>query len=206
MYSVLSTYVLMSENRRDLSVLLGRSAIRRRILALLFERPERRVHLRGIARAIDASAGTVARELRRLVESGLVDRFGEGRQVYFQANRGAPLFEPVRAIIQRTIGAPDVIRRHLEGTAGVDQAFLYGSYARGTDVTPASDVDLMIIGHPDLDDLTDRVAAAERELGRAVNYSVLTDEELENRRRRGDRFVQSVDAGPKLPILGTSDA
>lgn len=171
------------------------------MLALLFERPERRLHLRGIARAVDASAGTVARELQRLTESGLVDRSGEGRQVYFQANQGSPLFEPVRSIIQRTIGAPDVVRRHLSGTADIERAFVYGSYARGTDVTPGSDVDLMIIGRPDLDDLTDRIGAAERELGRPVNYTVLTANELQDRRRRGDRFIASVDAGPVLPII-----
>ena len=191
----------MDENNSSTQILLGRSAIRRRMLALLFERPERRLHLRGIARAVDASAGTVARELQRLTESGLVDRSGEGRQVYFQANQGSPLFEPVRSIIQRTIGAPDVVRRHLSGTADIERAFVYGSYARGTDVTPGSDVDLMIIGRPDLDDLTDRIGAAERELGRPVNYTVLTANELQDRRRRGDRFIASVDAGPVLPII-----
>jgi predicted nucleotidyltransferase/predicted transcriptional regulator with HTH domain len=196
----------MVENTTDAVVLLGRSSVRRRILALLFDRPERRLHLRGIARAVHASAGTVARELKRLVESGLVERTAEGRQVYFQADRDAPLFEPVLAIVQRTIGAPDVIRRHLAGVRNIESAFLYGSYARGTSVTPTSDVDLMIMGSPDLDELTDRVGAAERELGRPVNYTVLTDDEFEDRRRRGDRLVQSVEAGPTLPVVYRANA
>lgn len=196
----------MTENTSDLAVLLGRSAIRRRILGLLFERPERRLHLRAIARAVDASPGTVARELQRLVDAGLVGRAGEGRQVYFQADRDGPLFEPVQAIVQRTIGAPDLVRRHLADMAGIERAFLYGSYARGSDVRPESDVDLMIIGRPDLDELTDRVSAAERELARPVNYTVLTEDELSDRRRRGDPFIRSVDDGPKLAIIGHPDA
>lgn len=195
----------MNEDGHDLTVLLGRSAIRRRILALLFDRPEQRLHLRGIARAVGASAGTVARELQRLVDAGLVGRASEGRQVYFQAHRDAPLFEPVQAIVQRTIGAPDLIRQHLVNASGIDRAFLYGSYARGT-LRPESDVDLMIIGRPDLDELTDRVSAAERELARPVNFMVLTEGELADRRRRGDRFIRSVDAGPKLAIIGQPDA
>jgi predicted nucleotidyltransferase len=88
----------------------------------------------------------------------------------------------------------------------IERAFLYGSYARGTDVTPASDVDLMIIGSPDLDELTDRVGAAEREIGRPVNYTVLTDAELERRRHRGDRFVQSVETGPTLAVVDRANA
>jgi predicted nucleotidyltransferase len=88
----------------------------------------------------------------------------------------------------------------------IESAFLYGSYARGTSVTPTSDVDLMIMGSPDLDELTDRVGAAERELGRPVNYTVLTDDEFEDRRRRGDRFVQSVEAGPTLSVVDRANA
>ena len=196
----------MTENALDPRILLGRSRIRQRILALLFGRPEQRLHLRGIARAVSASAGTTARELDRLVEAGLVERSAEGRQVYFQADEQSPLFDAVQTIVQRTVGAPDVVRRHLAGLPQIDRAFIYGSYARRTDVTPSSDIDLMIIGGPDVDELTDRVSAAEREIGRPLNYTILTETELERRRRRGDRFIASVDAGPTLPVLERSDA
>lgn len=206
MYARLSTVVLVTENMRDPGVLLGRSRIRQRILALLFDRTERRLHLRGVARAVDASAGTTARELERLVNAGLVERSTEGRQVYFQADRESPLFDAVHTIVQRTVGAPDVIRRHLAGLSDIDRAFVYGSYARRSDLTATSDVDLMIIGSPDADELTDRVAAAERELGRPVNYTILTEDQLAQRRRRGDRFIASVDAGPRLHIVNGADA
>jgi len=187
-------------------VLLGRSKVRQRILALLFDRPERRLHLRGIARAVAASPGTTAREMNRLVDSGLVVRSTEGSQVYFQADRESPLFDAVRTIVQRTVGARDVIRRHLTGLSGIERAFVYGSYARATEVTAASDIDLMIIGTPDADELTDRVAAAERDLGRPLNYTILTDDELRRRRLRGDRFIASLESGPSLTVFEGSDA
>jgi predicted nucleotidyltransferase/predicted transcriptional regulator with HTH domain len=196
----------MTDSGASVDVLLGRSKVRQRILALLFERPERRLHLRGIARAVAASAGTTARELDRLVDSGLVLRSAEGSQVYFQADRQSPLFESVRTIVQRTIGGPAVIRRHLIGLSGIERAFVYGSHARGSDVTAASDIDLMIIGKPDVDELTDRAAAVERDLGRPLNYTILSDDELRQRRLRGDRFIASVDSGPSLTVLDASDA
>jgi len=188
------------ENKLDAQVLLGRSRVRQRILALLFDRPERRTHLRGIARSVGVSAGTTARELERLVDAGLVTRSIEGRQVYFQAAADSPLFDAVRTIVRRTVAAPDVLRRNLAGLRGVGRAFIYGSYARGED-TPASDVDLMIVGRPDVDELTDRVGAAEGELGRTVAYTILTADELTDRRKHRDRFIASVDAGPTIPVL-----
>ncbi len=204
-FSELSTYVLMSENAARIQVLLGRSRTRQRILALLFDRPERRTHLRGIARALSTSAGTTARELHRLVDAGLVARSTEGRQVYFQAARESPLFDAVQTIVRRTVGAPDVIRRHIAGLRGIDRAFVYGSYARGEE-TPTSDIDLMIVGNPDVDELTDRVSAAESELGRPLNYTLLTEDELEHRRKRGDHFIGSVDTGPTLPVIEPAHA
>lgn len=195
----------MTENTGEAQVLLGRSRIRQRILALLFDRPERRLHLRGVARAVGASVGTTARELDRLLDGGLVERSTEGRQVYFRAARQSPLFEAVQTIVRRTLGAPEVVRRHLAGLRGIERAFLYGSYARG-DEAATSDIDLMVIGSPDADELTDRVSAAERELGRPLNYTILTENELERRRGRGDRFIASIDAGPTLPVLGPGDA
>ena len=67
------------------SVILGRSKIRHRILALIMDAPDRRMHLRAIARAVGTSAGTAARELGRLEDASLVRRTREGNQVYFEA-------------------------------------------------------------------------------------------------------------------------
>lgn len=150
--------------------------------------------------ALGASAGSTARELERLVEAGLVTRSTEGRQVYFQAAADSPLFDALQTIVRRTVGAPDVIRRHLAGLRGIDRAFVYGSYARGEE-TATSDIDLMIVGNPDIDELTDRASAAESELGRPLNYTIFTEDELTRRRKRGDRFVASVDGGPTLPVI-----
>jgi predicted nucleotidyltransferase len=136
-----------------------------------------------------------------LFEAGLVTRSNEGRQVYFQAATESPLFDAVQTIVRRTVGAPDILRRHLAGLIGIDRAYVYGSYARGEE-TSASDIDLMIIGNPDADELTDRISAAEAELDRPLNYTLLTEHELERRRNLHDRFIGSVDAGPALHVIG----
>lgn len=70
------------------------------------------------ARAVGASAGTTARELNRLVDGGLVERSGEGRQVCFRAARESPLFDAVQTIVRRTLGAPGVVRRHSRSRLG----------------------------------------------------------------------------------------
>lgn len=76
---------------------------------------------------------------------------------------------------------------------------IFGSYARGTE-KPDSDVDLLVIGSPDRDELTDRLERAGHQVGRPLNEVVMSPEELEARRARGDGFVASIDAGPIIEV------
>jgi len=180
---------------------LGRSAIRRRILAILIDAPDERFHLREIARRAHTSAGTASRELARLREASLVASEREGNQLYFRADTASPLYGPVRDLVRRTIGAPATIREHLDGVPGVERAVIFGSYADGR-LRADSDVDLLVIGDPDRDKLTEALEEAASELGRDVNEVVMTPAELEARRARGDGFVASIDAGPVIAVIG----
>ncbi len=144
--------------------LLGRSEIRRRILRLLVDAPNERLHLREIARRASTSAGTAARELRRLEEAGLVKRDREGAQVYFRSRPESSLYPPVRALVHATAReavtplAPsrtsDRLGLETAGRLGSELAgvfgkrlvdvYLFGSRARG-DHDPDSDVDVLIV-------------------------------------------------------------
>jgi predicted nucleotidyltransferase len=181
-------------------VLFGKSAIRRRIMGLLVSDPDRRYHLREIARRVGTSAGTASRELRRLEEAGVVKRTLEGQQVYFQAPMEGILYETLALVMRRALGVREVLRRHLHGVQGVESALLFGSYVSGKMRTD-SDVDLLVVGKPDRDELTARLEAAQQEVGRAVNEVVFDADELAARRARGDSFVESIDAGRTIAVL-----
>ena len=181
--------------------LLGRSEIRQQILGLLMDAPMERLHLREIARRAHTSAGTAARELERLSDASLVVSEREGRQRYFRINTASFLYEPVRDLVRRTIGAPAVLRRHLGDVAGVERAVIFGSYGQGRNQAD-SDIDVLIVGEPDRDQLTEALEGAAGELGRDVNEVVMTQGELEARRAHDDGFVRSIDAGRVIPVFG----
>ena len=190
----------MNENNAGSWILLGRSAIRRRILALLVLNPERRYHLREIARQVGTSAGTASREAGRLEQAGIIQRTREGRQVYYQAKPYSVVYESLESILRRTMGAQEVLRREIGGLAGVKSAVIFGSYVSGT-MRPDSDIDLLVVGTPDRDELTEALERAQSEVGRQVNEIVMDDAELADRRRRGDAFIESVDSGLTIDVL-----
>jgi DNA-binding transcriptional ArsR family regulator len=104
-------------------------SVRCDVLALLYGRPAESFYLREIQRAVSSGIGPVQRELRQLTEAGLVEREPRGQHVYFSADRAAPIFAELQAILEKTAGAAEVLRASL-GTllaAGkIDAAFVYG--------------------------------------------------------------------------------
>jgi predicted nucleotidyltransferase len=114
-----------------------------------------------------------------------------GHQKYFQLNSEYPLFDEVRSIVAKTIGAVPPLVRSLKKIEGIEEAYLYGSFARNQQ-DPASDIDVLGIGKPKSGSLAEAVQKLERQLGREINYTVLTRKELESRRDRKDTFLENV--------------
>ncbi|HEX7940105.1 MAG TPA: nucleotidyltransferase domain-containing protein [Gemmatimonadaceae bacterium] len=194
----------MVTQRADASARVLFGAVRRDVLALLLGRPGEQFYLREIQRAIGAGIGPVQRELSQLTEAGLIQREKRGQQVYFAANQAAPIYAELRAIVEKTAGAAEVIRASLGSllTSGrIEAAFVYGSVAEGRQ-TPDSDVDVMIIGGVTLADVVPALRKAGSRLGRDVNPTVYSRPELRGKIRAGSAFLKRVLAGPKLMVSG----
>lgn len=177
-----------------------RSKVRRKLLGYYFTNPSARHHLRDLAERLSSDPSNLSKELRRLEQEGLFRSEISGRQKYFQLNRQYPLFDEVRRIIEKTIGAGASIRESLKKVGEIDEAYLYGSFAENQQDS-ASDIDLLIIGIPREKDLAQAVRKLERQLGREVNYTVLTPKEFESRRARKDAFLENVWHNKRIPLI-----
>jgi predicted nucleotidyltransferase len=80
------------------------SKTQRGVIGLLFGNPQRSFYANEIVRHADAGIGTVQRELARLSAAGLLTVSRVGNQKHYQANREAPIFEELEAIVVKTMG------------------------------------------------------------------------------------------------------
>jgi hypothetical protein len=120
--------------------------------------PNQTFYTRQIAREVDASIGAVQRELENLSKVGLIVRNSLGSQVFYQANRSAPIFKDLLALVNKTIGVFSVLRSALQPLSKrIVVAFVYGSVAREEE-TAQSDVDLMVVGKATLNDVLSRLS------------------------------------------------
>jgi predicted nucleotidyltransferase len=194
---ILSTIVLgMSTHNLPADLLFGRT--RGAILALLYGHADQSFYTRQITREVDASVGAVQRELENLSKVGLIVRSS-------QANREAPIFREMQALVNKTIGIFSVLRSALHPLAKrILVAFVYGSMAREEE-TAQSDVDLLVVGKATLDEILSRLSAVEKNIGRPINPTVYSVAEFKSKFARGNHFVTAVLKGQKVFLLGDED-
>ncbi len=179
-------------------------AARRDVLALLYGRPDESFYLREIQRAVGVGIGPVQRELRLLTDAGLIEREQRGHHVYFSANRDAPIFSELQAILTKTAGAAGVLRASLSPLVvmgKIEAAFVYGSVAEGKQGS-RSDVDVFLLGDATLAEVVPAIRGAGARLGRDVNPIIYSRKDLRAKLKAGSAFLRRVLTGPKLMISG----
>lgn len=188
------------ENEYLSSTLFGKA--RRVLLALFFSRTDESFYLRQIVRMTGVGHGAVQRELKKLTDAGIITKFKLGRMVHYKVNRECPVFDELRRLMTKTAGLADVLRKALTSLADqIDIAFIYGSQANFT-AGATSDVDLLIVGGVEELALHRAVAEAEGYLDRPINYTLLTRQEFERRRKETDGFLSRVLSGETIFIVG----
>jgi predicted nucleotidyltransferase len=183
------------------------SGTQQRVLAWLFGQPERSFYANELIGLAGAGSGAVQRELARLVHSGLVTARAVGNQKHYQANPEAPIYAELCGIVQKTVGLAGPLRDALAPLAAhIRAAFVYGSIARRED-TASSDIDLLLVSDKlAYSDLYAVLEAVSQRLGRTVNPTIYTLQELVKRVKRKEAFATRVLAQPKLWLIGRDDA
>jgi predicted nucleotidyltransferase len=179
------------------------SKVRQRVLGVLFGNPGRSFYANEVIALAGSGTGAVQRELIRLAATGLVTVTRLGKQKHYQANATAPVFEELRGLVLKTSGLADVLRAALAPLAGqIGAAFVYGSVAKKQD-TAKSDIDLMVVSDSlTYADLFAALEEASNRLGRKVNPTVYSPQELAKRRKQANAFVTRVLAQPKIWLIG----
>jgi predicted nucleotidyltransferase len=178
---------------------------RRKVLGVLFSRPDEPMYLRQIIAAVGGGQGQVQRELEQLHRAGLVLREKRANLVYYRPNPAAPIYEELKAIAFKTFGVADVLRERLKPLAKrIAVAFIYGSVARQED-TARSDIDVMVMGDVEFSEVVLALSRAQERLRREINPSVYSRSELRAKLKEKGGFLDRVMSGAKLFLIGNDD-
>ncbi len=176
------------------------SKLRRDLLGYYFTNPSASHYLRELASILNADPANLSRELLRLEREGLFVSERRGNQKHFHLNKQYALYDEVRRIIEKTVGAVSRLRTALGRVKGIEEAHLYGSFAKNRQ-DQVSDIDVLIVGEPETGKLEEALGALERLLRREINYTLLTQEEFKSRLKEKDPFITDVWKNKRIDLL-----
>jgi len=186
------------------SLYISKSKIRRDLLALFFTNPSRKYYLRELERILDFSAGSIRRELLKFQEDNLFLTQRAANLLYYSINTEHPLYTELKSMVSKTVGIEGSLRRIISSLDKISAAFIYGSFA-SKQQKASSDIDLMIIGDPDISLLYTKIARAEKKLNREMNVTVYTLDEFQSKKKEGRAFVVDLLTSPKIMLVGSKD-
>ncbi len=163
-----------------------------RLLAYIFFHGDRQHTPAELSRATGIAQPTVSREVERLVRAGVLTAKRRGRGKLIEPNREVAYFADLSSLLIKVAGPPQILAELLAPIAGIDAAYIYGSWARryfGEQGGYPRDVDLLVIGEPNIDAVYDAAARAEGLLGLEVNPTIVSRTEWE---QPGSVFLETI--------------
>ena len=120
--------------------------VRGNVLAATLTQPGKWWYLSELAQFLGTSPSSLQRELKALVDGGILETRREGTRAYFKADTQSPVFPELRGLIDKTAGVVPTLRDLLRPfESRIAWAFVYGSVARSQEHAQ-SDVDLLVVG------------------------------------------------------------
>ena len=153
-----------------------RSQQQAELLALILGDPSTEHGLTELTERTGIPYASVHREVERAEASGLLTSRFVGRTRLIRADPASPYFNGLSDVLVKAFGVPWVLGQVLTDVGGIDAAYVYGSWAArfsGEEGDrPVADIDLLVLGRPDRDELYAASSSAEQRLGRAVQVTI----------------------------------
>ncbi len=176
--------------------------VRGDVLAATLTQPAKWWYLSELAQFLRTTPSSLQRELKALVDGGILQQRRDGTRTYFKADTRSPLFPELRGLIDKTAGVLPMLREALEPLeARIDCAFVYGSVARSQEHA-LSDVDLLVAGDVGLAELAPTLRKAETRLGREINVTNYSTREFRKKIAAKDHFISEILRGPRQFVKG----
>ncbi len=154
-----------------------------------------------LAAAVEADPGNAAREIARLERAGVVASRRVGRTKLVQANKSAAFYRPLLELLTIVLGPATVLAEQLGECEGIVFADIFGSWAaryHGEPGPEPADIDLLVVGNPDRDDLHDATQEASRRLNRPVNPVIISERRWDTSE---EGFIVELHSRPRVPVI-----
>ncbi|MBT5808254.1 hypothetical protein HOI18_03190 [Candidatus Uhrbacteria bacterium] len=184
------------------------SKTRARLMGLFLQHPDEAFFVRELTRRIDAQLNSVRRELKNLMEIGLIsEKAGDNRvkskaladkKKYYNVNKDFILFDDLRSLFKKV---QILLKQNLVNEIDEKGDISYFVFTGRFVDNPEIPTDILIVGTVKQTDLEKVIAKFESEIPYEINYTVMPKDEFLDRRQVADRFLTSIIGGEKVVMI-----
>ena len=181
------------------------SKVRVKVLELFLANLKEMYHVRGIVRETKEEINAVRRELERLERVGFLKKEARGNRLYYWVRDDYPFYGDLIAVVAKCTGLGLSIIENKNKIGKVNFVMFSGRFARRKERRNEDDVDILIVGEIILPELAALIRAEESKRNKEINYTVMSREEYEFRKKRRDPFLLNILSGSRTMVLGDEE-
>lgn len=175
------------------------------LLSVFLASPHEMYHVRELVRKTKDEINAVRRELQFLEKKGVLSKDPRGNRVYYFLSKNYPFYNDLLILGSKTVGLGEEIIKNRTKLGKIKYAMFSGAFAKGIQKGSES-VDLLVVGTVVLPELALLVRNEERRLNREINYTAMTEEELDFRKKKHDPFIFSILTKSRVMLLGDEES
>jgi hypothetical protein len=181
------------------------SKVRIKILELFLSDLKEMYHVRGIVRETKEEINAVRRELARLEKAGIFKKESRGNRLYYWIRWDYPYFGDLLSMVAKSTGLGAEILEQRRKIGKLSFVMFSGKFVRRKVKKREDEVDVLVVGEVVLPELAALIRKEESKRGKEINYTVMSKEEFEFRKKRRDPFLQTILYGSRVMILGDEE-
>jgi len=183
---------------------LFRSANQEKLLSFVFLAKGQKT-IQDLSTDLDIPYATVHREIGRLLEAGLLREKRMGNYRLIEPNQVSPYYKPLHELLEISAWPVALLKQVLGAVKGVEKVFIFGSWAHrffGQRGSAPEDIDVLVIGEPDLRKVYAACSTVGKQLRLPVNPTIMSLEEWQ----ADTPFLKNVRKGGVVNVIGLTDS
>jgi len=181
------------------------SKVKVKILELFFSDVGEMYHVRGVVREVKEEINAVRIVLDKFEKAGILKKEPRGNRIYYWPRGDHPLFSDILSMVSKTTGLGAQIIENRRKIGSVSFVMFSGRFVRRMKRKKDDDIDILVVGEVVLPELATLVRYEESKRSMEINYTVMSREEFEFRKRRRDPFLLGILSNSRVMIIGDEE-
>lgn len=181
------------------------SKARVKLLDVFLQSPSSMFHVRELVRRTGDEINAVRRELAYLLKRGILEREPRANRVYYYLSKSYPFYFDLLRLGAKSLGLGFEILKNRVKLGKIKYAMFSGKFVRRIK-DKEDQVDCLIVGTVVLPELSLLIREEEKKINSEINYTVMSEDEFQFRKKKRDPFVLSILSGSRVMLIGDEES